>query len=529
MTRNALDRPFRDSLLDLFRAVQPEGGGEMLAALERFRSREAVRADAGDPGENLADFPTHGLLTASEYFYHFSQEILPQAANLASPLCMGHMTGPVPAFVPVLAQAVASVNQNLVKRDASPAFTALERRTLATLHRLVYRKPEEYYLRHAQNFDSTLGLLGGGGTMANLTALWIARNFCFPPDGDFPGVEQAGLRASFSRYGCEGAVILGSELMHYSIAKTASILGLGSNEVMRIPVDARNRMDVSALQDCLADCAARRIRVLAVVGNAGSTDCGSIDPLDEIAPLAHAVGAFFHVDAAWGGPLLFSDSCQSLLSGIELADSVTFDAHKQMYLPVATSVLLFKDAAVARLIERTSHYMLHDGSGDLGRRSLEGSRAGNIVYLDAALAIIGAAGYEFIIDESIRKARLMAVMIRANSHFELLLDPEINVVLYRHIPEPLRGRDPRGFSLDDNLFLNRFNEELQNAQSVAGRTYVSRTVQKTMHGRRVPVVALRAVIANPLVEKSHLRAVLEDQASIAAKLSTLRSMVVAEA
>jgi putative pyridoxal-dependent aspartate 1-decarboxylase len=515
-------------VIELFRAQSGSNGDALLANVERFRSRDAVCAETHRPNETPADWPAPTTLSIGEYFERISRSILPQAANLASPFCMGHMTGPVPSFAPILAQVIASLNQNLVKRDASPGLTGLERSTIATLHRLVYREQDEYYRNHTQKFESTLGILGGGGTMANLTALWIARNRAFPPDGDFPGVERTGLCAALSRYGYDGAVIAGSELMHYSIAKTASVLGLGSNQVIRIPVDVRNRMDVGALEKCLASCLARRICVLAVVGNAGSTDCGSIDPLDEIGALAHAAGAFFHVDAAWGGPLLFSRACRPLLRGIESSDSVAFDAHKQMYLPVANTVLLFKDPSVARLIEQTSHYMLHDGSGDLGRRSLEGSRGGSVVHLDAALAIIGAAGYEYLIDENLRKARLMTEMIRADHRFELLLEPGINIVLYRYIPKPMRGRAFSAFSADDNLFLNRFNEDLQKAQSAAGRTYVSRTtLHNTIHGRETPILALRAVIANPLIEESHLRGVLEDQALMALELMNSKAMLTA--
>jgi glutamate decarboxylase len=433
---------------------------------------------------------------------------------------MGHMTGVVPGFISILSEVVTRLNQNLVKCDASRIFTALERRALRTLHRFVFREPDAFYEFHATEQETTLGMLSAGGTLANLTALWIARNACFRPTAGFPGIDEAGLGAALDHYGHASAVIVASELAHYSIAKAAAILGLGTKGVISIPVDAGNRMDVGALEDCLEECGAGRKRVLAVVANAGSTDCGSIDPIAQIVPLARAAQAFLHVDAAWGGPLLFSRSERSRLRGIELADSVAFDAHKQMYLPVASSVLLLRNPGVARLIERRSPYMLQEGSGDLGSRSLEGSRGANVLYLDAALAIIGASGYEFLIEENLRKARLMAETVRRFPQFELLFEPELNVVLYRYLPEEFRAREISG---EDNARLNEVNESLQKEQAAAGRTYVSRTtVENTAHGRRTPVVALRAVIANPLVEQSHMRLVLEDQIGIAAGLANPR-------
>jgi glutamate decarboxylase len=522
MTCLAMDHGLRDSILKLFRAEPDEEPGlTLLANLIRFQSKLEVHAGDAVIERNseyaIGCNPLESISSA-EYFDWLSSELLPASANLASPLCMGHMTGPVPAFVPPLSRFVSLLNQNLVKRDASPSFTELERRNIAALHRLVFGRPEGFYRRHAKDVESTLGIFCGGGTMANLTALWVARNSCFPPNGHFRGVEESGLAASLAHFGYDGAVIAGSELMHYSIAKAASILGLGTNTVVRIPVDANNCMDTDALRDCLSDCAARRKRVLAVVATGGSTDCGSIDRIAKIAPLARAAKVFLHVDAAWGGPLLFSGKHRFQLDGIEAADSVSFDAHKQMYLPVPSSVLLFKSPAVAKLIERRTHYMLHNGSGDLGCRSLEGSRGGAVLFLDAALAIIGFEGYGFLIDESMRKAQVMAGMIRDRFDFELLFDPATNVILYRYLPQPFRDR--RSFTAEDNRYLNDFNESLQKAQAAAGRTYVSRTtVENTIHGRRTPIVALRAVIANPLIEYSHMQAVLEDQALIAAGLT----------
>ncbi len=242
------NRQYPESVLDFFRLQPP-------SALHP----ERVHSGDPDPRYGLDDVrPT----TTEEYLDWLDREVLCGAVNLSSALCMGHMAGPVPNFAPKLSALVASLNQNLVKREASLTFTALERRTVAVLHRLIYGKTGAFYESHAHDSESTLGVMGGGGTIANLTALWIARNSCFPPTADFPGVERAGLCASLDRYGYEGAVIVGAGLMHYSIGKAASILGLGSNEMLSVPVDAENRMDIEALKDCLADCATARKRVL---------------------------------------------------------------------------------------------------------------------------------------------------------------------------------------------------------------------------------------------------------------------------
>src|SRR6185295_17362692 len=98
---------------------------------------------------------------------------------------------------------------------------------------------------------------------------WIARERSLPEGDGFDGIERLGLGAALVHYDYTGAVIVGSELMHYSIDKAAAILGLGSQSVLRVPVDAGNRLDIEALRVCLDDCASRRLRVIAVVGVAG--------------------------------------------------------------------------------------------------------------------------------------------------------------------------------------------------------------------------------------------------------------------
>jgi len=191
MTCAASDNRFRESILKLFRNPHPEHGRDHLLARDaRFQSECAVHSGAPDPEYDLDK--TIGVreldpVSTEQYFEWQNRSVLPQSANLSSLLCMGHMVGPVPAFVALLSESVASLNQNLVKREVSRSFTALERRAIAVLHRLVFQKPEAFYRLDAAASQSTLGMLCTGGTVANLTALWIARNSCFPPSEDFAG------------------------------------------------------------------------------------------------------------------------------------------------------------------------------------------------------------------------------------------------------------------------------------------------------------------------------------------------------
>lgn len=452
-----------------------------------------------------------------EYVDYLEEEVVPYSINMSSPTCLGHMTGGLPYFVWVLAELVTAMNQNLVKRDASKALTFLERQTLAMIHRLFYDFPQSFYDQHIQKENTTLGIMTGGGTLSNITALWIARNSSLGPLNGFAGVEEEGISAALKYYGYEDAVIIGSRLMHYSTEKSAGLLGFGVKNLLKISVNDKGQIDLAELRNTVKRCRSRNIRILALVGNAGTTDCGSIEPLSEMAEIAQEANAHFHVDAAWGGPLVFSERHRSKLRGIQSADSITVDAHKQIHVPIGSSMLLLREPLKARVIEKHTRYMLQEQSGDLGKRSLEGSRPAGALYVHAALHIVGQTGFEYIIDEKLRKARFMADLIRQHREFELLVDPEMNILLYRFIPRAFREAVDRGvITNDQNSFINEFNEQLQFAQSRAGRTFVSRTTLGKKYGNReLPVTALRAIIGNPNTTEYNITVVLEDQLKIA--------------
>jgi putative pyridoxal-dependent aspartate 1-decarboxylase len=455
------------------------------------------------------------------YLDEFRQNVLPYSINMLSPRCMGHMAGVVPSFVRMFGEIIVALNQNLVKKEASRSFTLLERQTLAMVHKLIFASPSSFYDKHVHREASTLGIITSGGTVANLTALWIARNSCLGPINEFTGIEEEGLPAALNYYGFEDAVVLGSQLAHYSIEKSATILGLGLRNLVRLPVDRNGRADVRALRGIVSEYRSRRICIIAIIATAGTTDSGSIDPLSEIADVAHESRIHFHVDAAWGAPLLFSRRHSHKLAGIERADSVTVDGHKQFYIPMSNSLLLLRDPHLAKLIEKQSPYMLQKRSGDLGKYSLEGSRPANILFFHAALRTIGRRGYEFLIDQNIRRAKVMAKAISARDEFHLLIQPTTNIVLYRYIPKACRRALALGkLTNADCELINEWNLRIQKAQFEAGHTFVSRTlVSWTPQAASAPIVALRAVITNPLTTNADIDAVLDDQINVAARVA----------
>jgi glutamate decarboxylase len=235
-----------------------------------------------------------------------------------------------------------------------------------------------------------------------------------------------------------------------------------------------------------------------------------------MADFAHEFGCHFHVDAAWGGPTLFSDRHRHLLTGIERADSVTIDAHKQLYVPMGAGMVVFKDPTALAAIEHHAAYILRHGSKDLGSHTLEGSRPGMAMLVHAGLSIIGRKGYELLIDMGIERAQTFAAMIRQHPDFELTSEPELNILTYRYCPSAVQQTLTGATAVQRaaiNALLDLVCQLLQKSQREAGKTFVSRTrLRMAAYGEELTV--LRVVLANPLTTDEILASVLTEQCEI---------------
>ncbi|MEH2162304.1 MAG: putative pyridoxal-dependent aspartate 1-decarboxylase [Nostoc sp.] len=455
------------------------------------------------------------------YLKYLTNNVIDHSIHTSSPRFIGHMTSALPSFVFPIAKLMTAMNQNAVKIETAKSLSFCEREALAMMHRLIYNFSDNFYAQHIQNSQSTLGILLSGGTTANITALWCARNTSLGAKDGFGGIEKEGLTAALDFYGYKGAVIIGSELMHFSFDKAADLMGIGIQGLIRIPTNSNNQVDIQALREAVAECHAQKLLIIGIIGVAGTTDSGGVDSIAEIAEIAQAAKVHFHVDAAWGGPLIFSEQHRHKLAGIERADSVTIDGHKQMYLPMGIGMVFFRDPDLAKAIEKEASYTMRKGSFDLGKRALEGSRPGMALFLHAGLNLIGLKGYEFLIDEGIRKTQYMANRICTMPEFELLAKPDTNLLIYRYIPESLRELVVKNNLTEiDNQLINQINENIQKNQRQSGRTFISRTTKTTIcFDQEIPIIALRAVIANPLTSEEDIEAVLSDQIQIASEIT----------
>lgn len=454
-----------------------------------------------------------------EYMDSLVSGVVKDSVHCSAPKMIGHMTSSIPYFLRPLSRLVTTLNQNTVKTETAKTVTFLEREALAMVHRVLYRRDGAFYRKWVQDSDSMLGLFTSGGTLANVSALWVARNAALGPieSTGFMGAEKEGMVRALKAHGYDDAVVVGSKLLHYSMAKATDVLGLGVNAMKLVPYDDKYQVKLDLMEEQIKECIEKKQKVLCLTGVAGATETGTIDPLGGIADLAEKYKIHFHVDAAWGGPCMFSKTHREKLSGIERADTVTLDGHKQLYMPMGCGLCILKHPNMIDAVKKTAKYIIRKDSYDLGKFTIEGSRPANALYLHANLSILGVKGYGALVDRSIRLTRYMADRVHQIANFEVVADPMTNILLYRYVPAELYTLSlERPLTEEENKQVDAKNVQLQTAQKEAGRTFVSRT---TVYSPRqsIPVVALRVVIANPLTMQSDIDSVLADQEGIIAR------------
>ena len=246
-----------------------------------------IERDFSDP--HIPEQPTF----VSDYTEFLMDTLVAQSVHTASPGFIGHMTSALPGFMLPLSRIMTALNQNLVKIETSKAFTPLERQVLGMLHCLVYNGADDFYARAMHDRDAALGAFCSGGTIANITALWAARNNLFPPAEGFRGIAREGFHRALRHYGCEGVAVLIPERGHYSFGKAADLLGIGRDALIAIPTDEENKIDTAALVRTSEELKDKGIRILSLIGIAGTTETGNVDPLDHLADIAcptHAGG-----------------------------------------------------------------------------------------------------------------------------------------------------------------------------------------------------------------------------------------------
>ena len=464
------------------------------------------------------------------------------SVKVGSPHYIGHMTSAIPYFMIFLEIIIAALNQNQVKIETAKASSFVERELIAWMHRIIFNRDEKFYRKNIQNPRIALGNVTSGGTMSNLTALMVARERAFPADRNFPGIRKAGVEGALNYYGYSRMVILVSRRGHYSIRKSANLLGLGEKNVINIPADIYNRINIKALRRNIHSIKrsdlerGKKTKIMSIIGVAGTTETGNIDNLMELGDIAREEGAYFHVDAAWGGSALIVNEYRSLFRGIEKADSVSVDAHKLLYCPMAMGIIIFRNEKDLDHLKTISQYVNRPDSVDTGRFTIEGSRPFACLKPWASLKIIGRDGYRLLFGQAREATFTFKRILEESGNFEILKYPELFILDYRlvpqHIMEKLNEWVERKKTLsnrDDikdltkkirkiNSVLNNLNVLLQKSIRQDDTTFVSRTTLESTKYRPQRIVVLRAVLINPLINKDILKKIVSTQNNIALKL-----------
>jgi L-2,4-diaminobutyrate decarboxylase len=442
--------------------------GPGLAALERGRLERGGPIPAATPaqvqGRVLAALdgdvlPEHGVGEAKA-LRELAHIAAWGSADPSHPRCAAHLHCP-PLDVAVAADAVASaLNCSLDSWDQGPAASTLEAEVLGALSRLA-------------GFRDGAGAITTGGTESNLLGMLLGR-------------ERLGLHAR----------VLCSELAHFSVGRAAWQLGMGEGAVESLPVDGERRLRLDALAEALARGPA------IVVATAGSTDFGSIDPLRAIAALVRATGGWLHVDAAYGGGVLFSSRLAPLVDGLAEADSVALDLHKLGWQPVPAGVFLARERCALSCLERTVAYLnpLDDvaaGYPSLLGASLRTTRRLDALKLAVSLRALGRGGMGRMVDCCHDLALRAAERIRAHPRLELEAEPVLTSVVFRYVP---RTGDSDGV----NAALRRLL--LVRGEAVIGRTQVAGAVR------------LKLTLLNPRACDADLARLLDAIASAGAEV-----------
>ena len=375
----------------------------------------------------------------------------------AHPACAAHLhCQPLAAAVAADALAAAA-NQSLDSWDQGPMATHLERRLVAGLAARVGWDP-----------DGADGVVTSGGTQANLMGLLLARDAAAGRTGRDAAADGLGPDAGRYRVLC-------SELAHFSVARSAALLGLGRRAVEPLGVDGDRRLRPGELDRALDRMEAAGQLPMALVATAGTTDFGSIDPLPALAERAREHGLWLHVDAAWGGGLLFSDRHRGLLAGIETADSVAVDFHKLLWQPAGCGVFLVRDRALLAPLEVTVPYLNPSpvaGGPDgwemphLVGRSLATTRRFAALTPLLSFQAVGRRSIGELVDRTLELAVQAAAAVDAQPALALTARPVLGSVVFRYRPSP--DHPQRSDRLNEAIRLHL----LATGQAVVGRTEV---------------------------------------------------------
>ena len=360
----------------------------------------------------------------------------------------------------------ALTNQSMYTYELSPIATLIEK---AIIHRMM----------EIVGYGEGFGTLTTGGSNGNMLGMLCARQ-SINPLSSLDGFDG-------SKY-----VAFVSAEAHYSTLMSANVIGIGHQNLVKVSCDSRGRMKPQSLLEEINRVIESDRIPFCIIATSGTTVRGSFDPIRDLATIAHDNNIWLHVDAAWGGSCLFSKRHRHLMDGIELADSVCWDAHKMMGLPLICSVFLTKNKSILRAVcahGDAAHYLFHEDSKDvdLGRYSLQCGRRNDSLKLWIAWREIGDAGWARMVEKYCELSDYLENLVIENEHLSMMSERNWSNICFRFEA--------------DGYDLNELNTEIRNRMMREGIHLVSRS-------NIGDDIVIRAVVANPLIDEGVLRSLI---------------------
>ncbi len=308
--------------------------------------------------------------------------------------------------------------------------------------------------------DDSMALLFSGGSAANLNALTAARYAAAAADGW--NIREEGLQGSRP-----AMIAYASDQVHSSVQRCVEQLGLGTDNLRKVPTDDTFRMDVSALKQMIDEDREAGLRPFAVVASAGTTNTGAIDPFNDIADVCEEFGLWFHVDGAYGSFGGLDPDYVAAYEGIKRADTLTTDPHKWLHVPLDCGALLTRRKSVHRAAFTLTPDYLEEGSHSSAPWPYEYmfqlTYANRSIKTWAALARMGRAGVKELVIRCNRLARFLDSLVEEAPDLERLAPTSLSVVNFRYVPVD------RQCSEDE---LNDLNEKISDAISDSGEAHI---------------------------------------------------------
>ncbi|MEV0319235.1 pyridoxal phosphate-dependent decarboxylase family protein [Streptomyces sp. NPDC050658] len=474
-------------LLDAFDAqLFRETSETALAKLEKHLSDLSIRGlELTDPAR-LSQAARALMTTERESVAAYDEEKLAGIIDLYirtgiqvhSPGYMGRQFSGVVPLAGVIDFVSSVINQPASFYEAAQLPNVVERIMADELNRYIGWDPERFTM-----------VTTSGGSLANLTALLAARS------QKLPGYWSDG--GSSLRGQPRPAIAVGADV-HYSVARAAGVMGIGEAQLVRLPLNARGQISVADARPALAAAERQNLKVFCLVVSAGGTSVGAFDPIDELAEIAREFNLWLHVDGAHGASLLVSDAYREKLRGIEKADSLTWDAHKMMFVPSPCTMLFYRDKETCRAAFRQKASYVFDEEPDIytaydsGGKNFECTKRPMIMTLWTLWAMYGPALFAEKIEYLCRLTEKAHGILRADPDFETPHRPEANILCFRYHPAGLRKEDVHSLQI-----------AIRNRVKFRGNFFISKV---DLDG----VAALRVVMMNHQITDGHVRMLISE-------------------